>query len=158
MSGFNMAFEWDDAEFQQMIGGMVRSVQEAAPVMESFAEYMMTETIEHFEKEEAPDGQGWQALSDVTISQREKANKWPGKKLQVDGNLKTSIQRSWDDSSAELTAGGSNLEYAAIHNFGGQAGRGRKVTIPQRQFMGLNDDDIAYFKKSLAGWILTGRV
>ena len=36
---------------------------------------------------------------------------------------------------------GTNMEYAAIHNFGGMAGRNRKVRIPQREFMTLTNDD-----------------
>lgn len=34
---------------------------------------------------------------------------------------------------------GSPTEYAAIQNFGGQAGRGKKVTIPERRFMPADD-------------------
>ncbi len=33
---------------------------------------------------------------------------------------------------------GSRLKYAAIHQFGGQAGRGKKVTIPARPFIGMS--------------------
>ena len=36
---------------------------------------------------------------------------------------------------------GTNIIYAAIHNFGGQAGRNRKVTIPQREFLVLTNED-----------------
>lgn len=32
---------------------------------------------------------------------------------------------------------------AAIHQFGGQAGRGRKVTIPARPFLGFSEADKA---------------
>lgn len=34
---------------------------------------------------------------------------------------------------------GSPKQYAAIQNFGGQAGRGKKVTIPERRFMPADD-------------------
>ena len=34
-------------------------------------------------------------------------------------------------------------DYAAIQQFGGQAGRGRKVRIPARPFMLLQDEDVA---------------
>ncbi|EFH23696.1 hypothetical protein NEIPOLOT_00440 [Neisseria polysaccharea ATCC 43768] len=36
---------------------------------------------------------------------------------------------------------GTNIVYAAIHNFGGMAGRNRKVRIPQREFLTLTDND-----------------
>ena len=35
---------------------------------------------------------------------------------------------------------GSNKEYAAIHQFGGMAGRGRKVEIPARPYLPLTTD------------------
>ena len=33
---------------------------------------------------------------------------------------------------------GSRIKYAAIHQFGGQAGKGRKVRIPARPFIGMS--------------------
>ena len=39
----------------------------------------------------------------------------------------------------EMLRVGSNKEYARIHQEGGRAGRGRKVTIPQRRYLGAPD-------------------
>lgn len=160
MAGVEIYLDWDDADLQAMLQGLARNVRDASPVMDDFSEYMMSETMERFEKEEDPEGHGWQTLKPVTEAQRAKAGKWPGKILQVDGILKNSIQRIWDGSSSGLTTGlaGSGLEYAAIHNEGGKAGRNRNTDIPRRQYLGFSDDDIAYFKRSLAGWLVTGRV
>ena len=36
---------------------------------------------------------------------------------------------------------GSNLEYAAIHQLGGQAGRNKSVEIPARPYLFLTEDD-----------------
>lgn len=36
---------------------------------------------------------------------------------------------------------GTNRAYARIHQMGGQAGRGRQVTIPARPFLGLNKEN-----------------
>ena len=57
--------------------------------------------------------------------------------LQKSGQLATSITSHHDDSSATV---GSGKEYAAIHQFGGQAGHGRKVSIPARPFLPLTAD------------------
>ncbi|VEH67135.1 Mu-like prophage protein gpG [Rodentibacter pneumotropicus] len=38
---------------------------------------------------------------------------------------------------------GTNEPYAAIHQFGGKAGRGRSVTIPARPFLVLTPQDEA---------------
>ena len=66
-------------------------------------------------------------------------------------NLMSSITSYYDNNVAEV---GTNEPYAAIHQFGGKAGRGRKVDIPARPFLVLtpqDEDDIledvqAYFR------------
>ena len=37
---------------------------------------------------------------------------------------------------------GSNLEYAAIHQLGGQAGKNKSVVIPQRPYLNYTNEDI----------------
>lgn len=53
-------------------------------------------------------------------------------------NLMGSITSDYDNDSAFV---GTNEPYAAIHQFGGKAGRGRKVTIPARPFLTLTPQD-----------------
>lgn len=55
-------------------------------------------------------------------------------------NLMSSITRDHDNDSAVV---GTNEPYAAIHQFGGMAGRGRKVKIPARPFLQLTEQDEA---------------
>ncbi|MDO5307815.1 MAG: phage virion morphogenesis protein, partial [bacterium] len=38
---------------------------------------------------------------------------------------------------------GSNLDYAAIHQLGGQVGKGHKAEISARPYLQLTDDDFA---------------
>ena len=53
------------------------------------------------------------------------------------GTLRNSILASPHRDSVTL---GSVLEYAAIHQFGGMAGRGKKVRIPARPFLPVDRD------------------
>ena len=53
-------------------------------------------------------------------------------------NLMNSITSYYDNNVAEV---GTNEPYAAIHQFGGKAGRGRKVDIPARPFLVLTPQD-----------------
>ncbi|QLB40506.1 phage virion morphogenesis protein [Mannheimia pernigra] len=55
-------------------------------------------------------------------------------------NLMSSITSDYDNDSAIV---GTNEPYAAIHQFGGMAGRGRKVKIPARPFLQLTSQDKA---------------
>ena len=54
--------------------------------------------------------------------------------LTQSGELGDSIR--WDQDYDKQVVIKSDIEYAQIHNEGGMAGRGRKVRIPKRQFMG----------------------
>lgn len=49
---------------------------------------------------------------------------------------------------------GTNKEYAAIHHFGGQAGRGLQVTIPARPYLMLQDSDAARIADVMSDWLL----
>lgn len=53
-------------------------------------------------------------------------------------NLMGSITSRYNNDSAEV---GTNEPYAAIHQFGGMAGRGRKVKIEARPFLVLTQQD-----------------
>ncbi len=56
----------------------------------------------------------------------------PFKPLYDTGNLLRSIKSVVEDDEAIV---GSTVEYAAIHEFGGNAGRGRRVHIPARPYL-----------------------
>ena len=47
---------------------------------------------------------------------------------------------------------------AAIHQFGGQAGRGHKSIIPARPYLMFQKEDIAYFERSLLEHVLNRRL
>lgn len=53
-------------------------------------------------------------------------------------NLMGSITSDYTNDTAIV---GTNKPYAAIHQFGGKAGRGRKTTIPARPFLKLTPED-----------------
>ena len=61
-----------------------------------------------------------------------------GKPLTDTGALRNSLSEHYDNDTAIV---GTNMVYAAIHHFGGMAGRNRKVRIPARPFMTLTNGD-----------------
>jgi phage gpG-like protein len=52
----------------------------------------------------------------------------------------------------------ANKPYAAIQHFGGMAGKGRKVKIPARPYMMIQDEDWAEIKAALNDFIIEGRL
>jgi phage gpG-like protein len=61
-----------------------------------------------------------------------------GKKILVlGGHLRGSVHYQATNDSMTIGSSGS-IRYAAIHQFGGLAGRGRKIKIPARPWLALN--------------------
>jgi phage virion morphogenesis protein len=118
-----------------------------APILQKIADYGERSTRLRFRKEEAPDGSRWKE----SIRKRVLG----GKTLTKSGLLGSSISSLVDGNQAMW---GTNLEYAAIHQLGGviepknkpalafgMAGGGfavvKKVTMPARPFLGINQRD-----------------
>lgn len=82
-------------------------------------------------------------------------NKWTKRKdnkthniLIKSGILKNSIFATVDQNVGKINIG-TNVVYAAIHNFGGKAGRNHSATIPARPFMLVQQQDYKYINNLL---------
>lgn len=114
---------------------LAEKLADLSPVHRMIAGTMADKVEENFQQEGRP---GWMDLAESTTDRRSKRGTWPGKKLQESGQLASSVHAAFDKKSAAV---GTNLVYAAIHNFGGQAGRNHAVTIPARPFLQLTEKD-----------------
>ena len=126
----------DNKEVEQALLETARRAEDLRPLMKNIAGIMSDSTEENFKEEGRPDK--WQELAEKTIKQRKKTGHYPGRILQVEGLLASSITTYYDNESAII---GSNLEYAAIHQLGGEAGKNKKVKIPARPYLCLSDDE-----------------
>jgi len=127
----------DDKEIQQLLKRLISKTENLRPLMKNIAGIMLDSVEENFEKEGRP--YKWQGLAKPTIKQRTKKGYWPGRILQVRGELAASITSKYDENSAVV---GTNKVYAAIHQLGGEAGRNKNVKIPARPYLKLTEDDI----------------
>ena len=123
MAGFSITI--DDSQVNALLDGM--SGFELLELAQIAGEELKKVTYEAIETKKDPvTGTSWKQ------SQNNEDTLYKG------GYLKQSVD--WDASGrGELLSIGSNKEYARIHQEGGQAGRGRKVTIPQRRYLGAPD-------------------
>ncbi|MDN3211644.1 phage virion morphogenesis protein [Haemophilus sp. SZY H51] len=92
---------------------------------------------ERFKQEVDPQGNGWQPLSAKTLARKQKKGK-STKILRQDGYLSDRTAYNYNDKNVEF---GSDAKYARLHQFGGKAGRGKKVTIPKRPWLGVSQQD-----------------
>lgn len=139
-----------DLGVQDMMTRLAKRAGDLSPVMRRIAGILHDAVEENFERQGRP---GWVPLKPRTIRQRAKFGYWPGKILQRRGELAASISRRFDARSAAV---GTNRIYAAIHQFGGQAGRGRKVTIPARPFLAVTDQDLGEIAAAIQNYLTKG--
>jgi phage virion morphogenesis protein len=129
----------DDRDVQKMLRELAGRVKDRRPLMQELAGIMKDAVDENFEAEGRPK---WKPSK--------RAQKQGGKTLQDTGSLATSISSKYDNNSAQV---GTNKKYAAIHHFGGKAGRGKKVTIPARPFLKLTDSDLEEIKEAVKEYL-----
>ena len=118
------------------------------PLMQQIATDMKNQVDMRFRKCEDPDGVKWAELSPATIAQRRNGSSKP---LNDTGGTKGSITAYSDETQAVV---GTNKKVdkagkvsAAVHNFGAKTGRGRKVTLPQRRFIGFSEKQKTRYEK-----------
>ncbi len=136
MTKNNIEIKFEHRIVQEKLLDIAKRVENLRPLMKNIAGIFSYSTEENFKEEGRPDK--WLDLAESTKKQRTKKRKWPGQILQVEGKLAASISTFYDNDSAVI---GSNLEYAAIHQLGGQAGRNKSVEIPTRPYLGISDEE-----------------
>jgi phage gpG-like protein len=152
-----------DQEVTDALKGLLLRARNLRPAMTQIGGQLVTSTQHRFEHQKGPDGQPWKPLAFPTLLGRAgegavkerltikgqdyvkltaRAERRLGdvKILQVSLRLLKSITFR---SDSESVAVGTNVPYARIHQLGGQAGRGRKVTIPARPYLGFDGEDRA---------------
>lgn len=143
MSGFSMNIELDDRDMQRMLNGLLSLGQNLSPVLDDVGAHVEMSTKERFETNIGPSGDAWQQ------SRRAAAQ---GGKTLLD---RDSVQRS--PATDDEVVIGTNIIYAAIHQFGGviRPKNAKKlafktpfgmafldqVTIPARPMFGLSAED-----------------
>ncbi|WP_374631811.1 phage virion morphogenesis protein [Ferrovibrio sp.] len=144
---------------------LAKAGQSPKPLLDDIAESLLISTQHRFELERDPKGNKWQPLSWWTLFQRgggrkgwHKKNRSKAKKgtmekisgakiLRASNRLFQSLTSVVTNSEIQL---GSNVIYARIHQYGGQAGRGKKVTIPARPYLGISDNDSEMIDEAVA--------
>lgn len=120
--------EIENAEnISRLLGKVAEKTQNRQDLMADLAETMRLAVDKNFKMEGRPD---WQGLARPNKS---------GKILQGKSrDLRSKIISKSDNSEAIV---GSNKVYAAIHQFGGKAGRNKRAEIPKRPFLTLTEED-----------------
>ncbi len=145
MIRFSLRIEDDDV--MNTLSRVLDLVEDPQQVMRGIAGIMADAAEDQFEAEGKP---AWQELAEATIARRTRQGTWPGRILQVRGELAASVVTATTKTSAAI---GSNKVQAAIQQLGGKAGRGHKVTIPARHYLVFGEDEREGSLDLLAGHV-----
>ena len=123
-------------QLQNELKEIEKSAQGLTPLLQRVGSIVQSESSRAFEGQRSPFGEAWKAHAPATLAKKLKERKLGARILQYTGTLAMSIKPSYTANSVSV---GSNVKYAAIHQFGGKAGRGHKVNIPARPFLPINE-------------------
>lgn len=128
MAGANVTI--DDTEIVAALARLQTKVGNLAPVYRDIGAYLLQSNTERFTAKQSPDGKDWKELSPGYQASKPKN---ADKILVLDNRLRGDLR--YQASSQRLEVG-SNLKYAATHQFGRA-----EANIPARPFLGLSADE-----------------
>jgi len=146
MAGASFAVTLDDRDLQQLFARLIDDGSDLEPVMRDIGEHLLESTQQRFKDQVDPEGTAWEPLSELTLSRKEKNT---DKILIGEGNLMGLLVVAASSDAVEI---GSNLEYAAMHQFGGTTAANSMFPgkeIPARPFLGVSTSDDAAIIKLL---------
>lgn len=149
MAGASIEVRVEDREVRRGFTRLVGVMENTTPVMHAIGVGLTASTHRRFVTQTSPEGVAWTALNPDY-----KAIKRNSRILTESGRLRGSISAS---AGRDVVVVGTNVVYAAIHQFGGTIeakGGGhlvfrlasglvmaKSVTLPAREYLGISADD-----------------
>jgi phage virion morphogenesis protein len=154
MAAASISFDLKEVEaVKKLLANSALDSADRARLLGSIGVEMEAQTQERFDTKKSPDGDSWKALAEKTKSYYASKG-WAARSILVGaGTLRDSITSEVQGGSWSVLAG-ATMEYAAIHQWGGDIkpksakalsvpgyGKLQKVTIPARPYLGVSQDD-----------------
>ncbi|WP_306603913.1 phage virion morphogenesis protein [Azonexus sp.] len=155
------SIEVNDRAVNAALEAIAQRVGNLQPILQGIGEEIMERAKQRFSTSTGADGQRWQPNAVATVQALIEDVRGKKGGVQKNGNLSKKSQATLAGKKVLIDTGalarqfhvssngnsvtvGNSMIYAAIHQFGGQAGRGRKVTIPARPFLPVKQDGSLY--------------
>lgn len=142
----------ESTELGEALDRVLKAAGDLSPVLKNIGDYEAEATKERFRQEVDPDGKPWVPLNPLYKLTKK------GPRI-LTGQTRSLSQIVWQLASQSAVEIGSNEIYARIHNeggdivpknaaalvfsMGGQTFKVSQVTIPRRQYLGVNEEDRA---------------
>ncbi len=148
----------DDQEVMDVLHELLIRGQDLTPVMRDIAGVLKDASLRAFGNESDPaTGTPWVPLKEGTTERKIGGGvRGDHPILQVIGQLRRSVEGSVS-YGPDWAAVGSNLDYAAIHQFGGLPGMPPgPAAVPARPYLGVGDDDLEEILDLVQGYLQGG--
>ena len=164
MAGVRYQISFDDSAFTAGTRSLLHAAENMRPLMEIAGGIFENSTRHRFDTESGPGGIPWPPSW--------RAREEGGKTLQNKGLLRGSIISNVGDNFVETGVDGRNVssKYAATHQFGavirpvkaralmftgpdGKFHMAQSVTIPARQFMGIDEVDVQDLQEAFVDYL-----
>ena len=133
MSGASFSTSFEAVGLDEAVAKLMRlEAFDGAQLMDEAGAILESSTRGRFDTKLSPEGEAWVPWSEAYDNTR---NHGAHSILVAGGWLRDSIQSYATGTQAEV---GSNLVYAAIHQFGGDP---EESNIPARPYLGLSSED-----------------
>ncbi|WP_131669825.1 phage virion morphogenesis protein [Psychrobacter pygoscelis] len=125
-------------QLQRVLNQAARGLTDTAPLTNIIATQLLSQTQQNYRSMGRP---RWRPLSPATITDYKRRGISTDGILRRTHSLYNSVQKFSTADSASISAGGGNQasKYAAIHQFGGWAGIGRKIYVPARPYLPIDN-------------------
>ncbi len=158
MTGARLEFSFNDRALRADLRERLSKLENPEPFLKSIGEEFTGAggvINQRFKNERGPDGTPWAPLSESQRQHRQKKyGNAPMTILRMRGHLAGSINYQVSGGSLKIGTGKEAEDYAAIHQFGGEAGRGLKAVIPARPYLGFSDADMDLIVEEAEGYLL----
>lgn len=154
MPDHNASYLYDDSDLQRLFAAIIKRHGNAEAAFELIGEIVNTSIMRNFEDGGRP--RKWKDLADSTKKQRARQGNWPGQILVRSGTRSGLMGSISYDARPKEVVFVANKPYAAIQNFGGQAGRKRATEIPAREYMMIQDEDWPVILETLNDFLIKG--
>ena len=136
MAGSNISIDANGANaIADVITQLIQQGRNLKPALSQIGEYLVEATQDRFQLEVAPDGSIWDPLAPETIRRK-------NGDTRILRQSSTMVDTILYDASEDQLLVGSNMEYAATHQFGRE-----DDGIPAREWLGLTtgpwNDEVA---------------
>jgi phage virion morphogenesis protein len=157
MSGLNLELDFRGLGFTRELMRLQKKGKKLQTVLDTIGQYLVSDTQSKFiDNKIKPETKksGYKNVVEIVNGKKvRKKIEIKGQTLLERGHLMQSITHHVSsDNALEV---GSNVVYAAIHQFGGDTGRYHSAHIPPRPYLEFSEKNRAQIKKILINYLKT---